>query len=127
LDVHGAWRAEQRSVEKGALFVPVDQARARLLVHLLEPEAPDSFLAWGWFNAWFEQKEYMEPYATEEEARKMIAADPALKAAFERALYEDKKLRDDPEARLDFFYRRHPAWDQRMNEYPVLRVDSAPN
>jgi hypothetical protein len=126
LKVQGAWTPAQRAIDKGALFVPVDQARARLLVHLLEPEAPDSYLAWGFFNTCFEQKEYMESYVAEEEARTMIAKDSALKAEFEKALFADKQLRDDPEARLDWFYRRHPAFDARMNEYPVIRVDAAP-
>ena len=126
LRVKGAWERRERAIEKGAIFVPVNQDRARLLVHLLEPEAPDSYLAWGFFNASFEQKEYMEPYVAEEEARKMLAASSALKAEFEKKLFDDTKFRNDPEARLDFFYRRHPTWDQRLGEYPVLRVDIAP-
>ena len=31
-----------------------------------------------------------------------------------------------PSARLEFFYRRHPSWDERFGLYPVLRVDVAP-
>lgn len=30
-----------------------------------EPQAPDSLVAWGYFNAHFEHKEYVEPYVTE--------------------------------------------------------------
>ena len=29
----------------------------------------------------------------------------------------------DPQARLDFFYRRHPSWDERRDLYPVYRAD----
>ena len=32
----------------------------RLAAHLLEPEAPDSLTTWGFFDAVFEEKEYME-------------------------------------------------------------------
>ena len=28
-------------------------------------------------------------------------------------------------ARLEFFARRHPAWDTGYNRYPVLRTDTA--
>ena len=56
----------------------------------------------------------------------MLAADPALKAAFERRLREDKAFADDPTARLEFFYRRHASWDERLGLYPVYRVDRAP-
>jgi hypothetical protein len=30
----------------------------------------------------------------------------------------------DAEARLDFFYRRHPAFDARKDVLPVLRIGS---
>jgi len=93
---------------------------------LLEPQAPDSLLAWGKFNNAFEQKEYMEDYVAEDVARDMLARDPALKAAFAQKLKDDPKFAADPAARLAFFYRRHSAWDERFGLYPVLRVDTAP-
>jgi hypothetical protein len=124
--VRGRWRSERRHLAPGALFVPIDQPRARLLLHLLEPEAPDSFLAWGFFHAAFEQKEGMESYVTEEEARKMLARDPALRADFEARLKADSAFAKSPRDRLAFFARRHPSWDERFNLYPVLRVDTPP-
>jgi len=126
LTVDGAWTAETRDIGPGALFVPIAQPRARLAMSLLEPQAPDSLLAWGAFNNAFEQKEYMEDYVAEDVAREMLARDPALKAAFERKLKDDPTFAVDPAARLAFFYRRHSAWDERFGLYPVLRVDSAP-
>lgn len=126
LAVDGAWTPETRDVGPGALFVPIAQPRARLAMSLLEPQAPDSLLAWGTFNNAFEQKEYMEDYVAEDVARDMLARDPALKAAFEQKLKDDPKFAADPAARLAFFYRRHSAWDERFGLYPVLRVDSAP-
>ncbi len=76
---------------------------------LLEPQAPDSLLAWGEFNNAFEQKEYMEPYVAEEVARAMLSRDPPLKSTFERRLKDDPAFAKDPQARLDFFYRRHAS------------------
>jgi hypothetical protein len=92
-------------------------------MHLLEPQAPDSYAAWGFFNACFEQKEYLEPYVAEQVARGMLAQDPALQAQFERRLKEDVAFARAPQARLDFFLRRHASWDTQLNLYPVLRVD----
>ena len=92
---------------------------------LLEPKAPDSLLAWGRFNNAFERKEYMEDYVAEAVAREMLR-DPAVKAEFERRLREDTAFAQSPAARLEFFYRRHPSWDERYQLYPVLRVDAAP-
>jgi hypothetical protein len=125
IKVTGAWRPVQRDVPAGALFVPIDQPRGLLVLHLLEPEGPDSLVSWGFFNGIFERKEYMEPYVLEEEARKMLAKDPALKTDFERRLREDPAFAASPEQRLEFFYRRHPAWNDGHEWVPVLRVDSA--
>jgi hypothetical protein len=122
--IEGAWQREVVPVLPGALFVPIAQPLARLVVHVLEPQAPDSIAAWGGFNNVFERKEYMEPYVAEAEARRMLAADPALKAGFETRLREDPGFAASPRARLDFFYRRHEAWDRGFNVYPVLRVDT---
>jgi hypothetical protein len=121
----GSWAAQTANIAAGGLYVPIAQARARLLVNLLEPTAGDSMAAWGEFNNAFERKEYMEGYVAEEEARGMLARDPALKAEFERKLREDAAFAASPAARLDFFYRRHPAWDAGANRYPILRTDTA--
>ncbi len=119
----GTWARETHDIAAGALFVPIAQPLARLVMHLLEPQAPDSFAAWGFFNACFEQKEYLEPYVTEQIARSMLAENPQLQEEFSRGLREDKSFAADPIARRDFFLRRHPSWDARFNLYPVFRVD----
>ena len=125
LTVEGDWTRESRATPAGALFVPIAQPRARLVMALLEPKAPDSLLAWGRFNNAFERKEYMEDYVAEAVAREMLR-DPAVKAEFERRLREDTAFAQSPAARLEFFYRRHPSWDERYQLYAVLRVDAAP-
>ncbi|MBE7448691.1 MAG: peptidase M14 [Kofleriaceae bacterium] len=124
--VRGAWQAEAVTVGAGALWVPMAQAGARLALHLLEPTAPDSLAAWGFFNAVFEQKEYMEDYVAEEVARAMLAAEPGLAAEFEAWLAADPARAQVPRARLDFFYRRHPSWDAHKDRLPVVRTDTVP-
>ena len=119
--VEGGWKPETRAFTEGALFVPIAQPGARLVLHLFEPSLPDSLVAWGMFNTAFERKEYMEPYVIEEEARKMLAADPALRAQFEADVDADPELAKSVDAKRDWFYRRHPAWDERVNLVPVYR------
>ncbi|PJK04645.1 peptidase M14 [Lysobacteraceae bacterium NML71-0210] len=122
LNIEGQWQAEDRqSLAPGALWVPIRQAKARLVMHLLEPQAPDALAAWGKMNNVFERKEYMEDYVAEAEARKMLAQDPALKAEFQRRLAEDAEFAASAEKRLEFFYRRHPAYDRELHRYPVVR------
>ena len=126
LTVQGQWKDEPRDVGAGALFVPIDQPLARLVLALLEPQAPDSIAAWGGLNNAFERKEYMEDYVAEQVARDMLQADPALRAQFQRKLEDEPAFAADAQARLEFFYRRHSAWDERYGLYPVLRLEQPP-
>jgi hypothetical protein len=119
--VRGSWRDEPRDIGAGALFVPIAQPKARLVMSLLEPQAPDSFVSWGFFGTAFEKKEYLENYVAEDVARRMLEQDPALRKEFERRLHEDASFAGRPEARLEFFHRRHPSWDERYGMYPVFR------
>ena len=64
----------------------------------------------------------MESYVAEEQARLMLAKDSALQAEFDKKLKDDPEFAKNPMARLDFFARRHPAWDLGYNRYPVLRT-----
>jgi hypothetical protein len=58
-------------------------------------------------------------------AREMLAADPALRAAFETRLREDPAFAASPRERLRFFYQRTPYFDREFSRYPVLRLDAA--
>ena len=123
--LEGQWKDERQDIPVGSLIVPIAQPKARLILTLLEPRAGDSYAAWGFFNSAFEQKEYMEPYVAEQVALEMMASDPAVAAEFKRLLATDAEFARSPQARLDFFYKRHPAYDQRLNLYPVLRIATA--
>ncbi len=122
----GAWHEELYALTEGALFVPIAQPLARLIVALFEPRAPDSFAAWGLFNACFEQKEHMEPYVAEQIAQKMIEQDPRLAAEFRSRCEHDAAFAASPVARLEFFLRHHASWDAQYNLYPVRRLEAKP-
>jgi hypothetical protein len=124
LRLQGEWREESQFLAAGSLLVPIAQARARLVMALLEPQAPDSFASWGFFNGCFESKEYIEPYVAEIIAREMLERDATLAAEFHRKLAEDVGFAKDPAARREFFHRRHPSWDARFGLYPIYRLES---
>jgi hypothetical protein len=123
--VAGAWAKEKQDVPAGSLYVPIAQRNARLVAHLFEPSAPDSYLSWGFFNGHFEKKEYMEAYVAEDVAITMLK-NPAVKKEFDAKVTADPAFAKDPAKRLDFFYRKHPSYDSRFNLYPVFRVDAEP-
>ncbi len=110
----------------GSAIVSLDQRAANVAIALLEPQAPDSLLRWGYLDAVFEAKEYGEPRVVEQLAREMLARDPALKAAFAQKLRDDPAFAADSRARLAFFFERSPWYAaQHIGAYPVLRLDAA--
>jgi hypothetical protein len=93
-----------------------------LIMHALEPDAPDSFFKWGFFNTILERKEYGERYASEALGVDMLAGDPVIKAEFEQRLEQDSAFAADPAARWHFFYHRSLWSEPMLNVYPVGRL-----
>lgn len=110
------------TINEGDYFVSTNQSLVPLIVYLLEPKAPDSFLQWGFFNSIFERKEYFEFYSMEPIAVEMLNSDEELKNEFYQLLETDENFKTNPYARLSFFYERSPYYDEQLNVYPVLRV-----
>jgi hypothetical protein len=125
LQVRGEARRDTIDYPAGTVVVPMDQTAAKAAAHALEPAGMDSFLAWGFFDAIFEQKEYAEDYVMERVARELLAADTALAAGFTARLASDSAFAASPRARLNFFYERSPWRDAKQNVYPVGRCMSA--
>ena len=117
----------------GSVRVPADQPLGDLLMLLLEPASPDSFFAWGFFHEVLQPTEYVEGYVIEPMAERMLAEDPALRAAFEKWRTEgatsaaqkvrraDEAFEQGPDARLHWFYEQTPFFDDRAQLYPVAR------
>ncbi len=113
---------ETRTYAAGSVVIPLTQEAANVAIHLLEPNGPDSFVYWGFFNSIFEQKEYGEGYVIEKLAREMLAKDPELQKEFDRRLLDPAFARS-PQARLRFFYERSPYFlNQKVGTYPVGRI-----
>ena len=111
----------QESFPAGSVRVPSDQPLGLLAAAMLEPEGGDSLLAWNFFPEILQRTEYIEGYAIAPLAERMLAADPALRKAFDSKLRADPKFARDPDARLGWFYERTPYYDQRFLLYPVGR------
>ena len=113
---------EQRTLPEGSGVVWLNQKTNKIIVEMLEPEAEDSLVAWGYFDPIFEQKEYAEGYMLEKLATEMLQIDTRLKQEFEDQLKNNPQFASDPAARLLFFYERSPYADPHRNAYPVVRI-----
>ncbi|MCK4406131.1 MAG: hypothetical protein KAV44_00505 [Bacteroidales bacterium] len=113
---------EEREFSAGSVVIDMNQRTARVIAHILEPKAPDSYLYWGFFDAIFEQKEYAESYVMESLARKMLVEDPELKKEFEQMKTNNPDFANNFWAILNWFYSKTPYWDQKKNVYPVGKI-----
>jgi len=118
-------RTETTAFPAGSAVAALDQRLSKVVIHWLEPEAPDSALRWGFFASIFEQKEYGEAYVVEQLAQEQLERDPRTRSEFHRRVRTDPGFAGSPSARLGFFYDRSP-WGlaNRVGEYPVSRLFS---
>ncbi len=114
---------ETRTVPAGSLYVPLDTPLAPVVMHLLEPEGPDSLFAWGELSAALEMKEYIDPRVLDPLAEKLLKQDPKLAAEWEAKL-KDPKFAADSRARYRFFYSRTPYWDETVGLLPIFRLEA---
>jgi hypothetical protein len=126
LSFAAAARTVRRAVAAGSVYVPVAQRAGKVAMHLLEPEAPDSAVRWGFFLPVFEQKEYFSEFVFEPFARKMLEMNAQLRAEFEEKLKADSAFASSPRARLQWLYQRSPYAEPDRDVYPVLRCPQAP-
>lgn len=117
---------EKVHIGKNYFLVPTNQRTLRVIVNMLEPEAVDSLVHWGFFNHIFERKEYAEAYVMEPIAQEMLKNDADLRNEFKKKC-EDESFCKNPFERLDFFYRRSPFFDKNENVYPILRASNFQN
>lgn len=113
-------RTETRPIPAGALWVPADQPDFEVAAHLLEPDAPDSLVAWGLLSTIFERKEWIDRPELERLAREMLK-DPETAAEWEAAL-RDPAFATDAAARYQWWSRRTAYWDETIGLVPAYRV-----
>ena len=108
----------------GDYLVPLAQDAARYVVETLEPLAHDSFFRWGFFNSVLEKKEAYSDYVFEDEAERLLAAEPELAARFDAWKTAHPDLLKDQGAVLDFIFAHCARWrEPEWRRYPVFMID----
>jgi len=122
MTVKAEFSADWPTVElaKGSQRVDMDQPLAALAMALLQPEGPDSFFSWGFFNSMFERTEYFERYAFIPWAEMELKQNKAYAQAFAAAKKADASLAKDAKKQMDWLYQHSPFYDQSYLRYPVL-------
>ena len=114
---------EKIAIPAGSFWVPMKQRRARLILSMLEPDAPDSLAKWGFLNAAFEGRgEAVGEYLSEPIARRMMADSPELRKQFEAKLASDTQFAADSRARLRWWFDQSKYAPGDGGRYPIVRV-----
>ncbi len=109
---------------QGDYVVPTDQAQVRYILETLEPQGPDSFFAWNFFDSILSRKEYYSGYIFEDEAFLMLQQDAELRGAFEKAKKETPKMAESPRMQLDWLYQQSSYAEKTHQRYPIGRLVS---
>ncbi|HEV8692467.1 MAG TPA: M14 family zinc carboxypeptidase [Ideonella sp.] len=117
----------EAAVAEGDWLVSLGGPHDRFIVEVLEPLGIDSFFRWAFFDSVLDKKEHFSDYVFEDEAERLLAAEPGLNDRFEAWKAEHPELLGDPEAVLGFIFlgaRRYA--EPECRRYPVLRLLELP-
>ena len=98
-----------------------DNAPVRYLVETLEPQATDSFFAWGFFDSVLQQKEHFSDYVFEDLAADLLARDPVLRERLEKLKAANPAFATNGPAQLEWVYQNSAYHEPGHNRYPVAR------
>ena len=124
---------EKIFIPAGSYWIPMKQRRARLILSMLEPNAPDSLAAWGLLDSVFEGGGGggrggrgggggVGEYLSEPIARRMMADQPELRKQFEQKLASDPQFAADGRARLQWWFEQSKYQPEDAGRYPIVRV-----
>jgi hypothetical protein len=116
---------EIRAFRKGDWVVWMDQTANRFLMETLEPQAPDSWMAWNFFDPILMQKEYFSDYVFEDLAADYLKKNPEIRAQLEEKKAKEPEFNANGRAQLDWVYRHSPWYEPSHRRYPVARVVAA--
>jgi hypothetical protein len=117
-------KTEQMNIrfQNGDYYIPTDQPAWKYIVHVLEPQAPDSYFAWNFFDAILQQKEYYSDYVFEDRAAELLNENPALRNQLQEKRLSDTAFTNSGSRQLDFVYKQSPYFEKTYMRYPVGRV-----
>ncbi|MBZ9630668.1 M14 family metallopeptidase [Salegentibacter sp. LM13S] len=107
---------------KGDFVVKTFQDGARYLIETLEPEAPDSFFNWNFFDSVLQQKEGFSPYVFEDIAKQMLEENPELKEQFEEKKRNDAEFSNSYYKQLAWLHKQSKHYEDAHLRYPIFRM-----
>ncbi len=109
--------------KKGDVIIKTAQPSFRYIIETLEPQAPDSFFNWNFFDTILQQKEWVSPYVWEDLAYKILDKNPKLKVEFEEKKKNEKDFADQWYSQLDWIHKQSKYYEKAHLQYPIYRLN----
>ena len=113
---------KELQLKKGDYIVSTNQSGIRYLIETLEPQAPDSFFNWNFFDTILQRKEYFSPYVWEDKAKVMLKKNPQLQIDFNLKKTFDKEFSNNWYAQLNWLHQQSEHYEKSHMQYPVYRI-----
>ncbi len=114
---------KELTFKAGDYLIQTDQPALRYLLETLEPQAPDSFFNWNFFDTILQQKEGFSPYVWEDKAALLLKMNPQLQIQFNLKKSLNKDFADNWYAQLDWLHKQSKNYETAHMQYPVYRVN----
>lgn len=115
-------KAQTINYYEGDYVVYVNQKANRYIVETLEPQAPDSFFNWNFFDSILGQKEHFSSYIFEDTAAELLNKNPSLKQKLEQEKAKNPELAKSAYAQLEFIYKNSDYFEPTFMRYPIGRL-----
>ncbi|WP_299335901.1 M14 family metallopeptidase [uncultured Psychroserpens sp.] len=114
---------EKVKFREGDLLINTNQRGCRYLLETLEPQAPDSFFSWNFFDTILQQKEGFSPYVWEDKAKLLLTQNPKLQIDFNLKKSFDEDFANNWYAQLDWIHKQSIHYEKAHLQYPVYRIE----
>ncbi|EMQ95401.1 hypothetical protein D778_02495 [Xanthomarina gelatinilytica] len=114
---------ENITFRKGDYYIATNQPAKRYLLETLEPQAPDSFFNWNFFDAILQQKEGFSPYVFEDTAKVMLDNNDQLRTEFQKKKENDKDFSANWYMQLNWLYQQSIHAEKTYMQYPIYRIN----
>lgn len=115
-------KTENIRFRKGDYIIKTNQPSFRYIIETLEPQAPDSFFNWNFFDTILQQKEGFSPYVWEDKALELLNDNEQLKIAFETKKQNDNAFANNWYAQLDWIHKQSKNYEKAHLQYPIYRI-----
>ncbi|WP_109299311.1 M14 family metallopeptidase [Aquimarina sp. AU474] len=112
---------EKIRFKKGDIIVNTSQKGFRYIMETLEPEAPDSFFNWNFFDTILQQKEGFSPYVWEDKAFDILKNNKKIRLQFEKKK-KDSAFANNWYAQLNWIHQQTNHYEKAHLRYPVSRI-----